>query len=380
MKNVLIAHQSSIPHYRVPFYNALTKLKPNNWRFEVVFDPGELSNPKFFKEKVDPAEFDFPTYRVRTYQYSILSTPISYQTFVSHARKFDLLILENAVNNLTYPLSHCHKFNGKKIVYWGHGKDRSYSESSFIKETSEFTKLFLVRNSDGFFAYTSGVREYLLSNGIPGEKIFVLNNTIDIIKQRSCLEKFIPQREIIREEFNLQDKKVLLFVGRFTENKRIDFIIESFTHLNQLNNNYHLLMVGSGGEKYQSKIIQSSHISYLGTVTDLEKLAPIYIMSDLFVFPGSVGLGPLQALCYDLPVITIHSDHHMPEIEYLTSSNSVLMDKHTGPEEFAHEINSIFNNGSLEQLKSSTWSSIQHLTIENMATNFIDGVNTILEL
>ena len=43
MKQVLIAHQSTIPHYRVPFYNSLNTLKPDEWRFEVVFDPDEVA-------------------------------------------------------------------------------------------------------------------------------------------------------------------------------------------------------------------------------------------------------------------------------------------------------------------------------------------------
>ncbi|GAH12915.1 unnamed protein product, partial [marine sediment metagenome] len=34
----------------------------------------------------------------------------------------------------------------------------------------------------------------------------------------------------------------------------------------------------------------------------------------------------------------------------------------------------------LKQLKSNAWPSIQHLTIEAMAKNFINGINAILEL
>lgn len=54
-------------------------------------------------------------------------------------------------------------------------------------------------------------------------------------------------------------------------------------------------------------------------------LAPLYAASDVFTFPGDVGLGPLQALCYDLPVITLESPTHMPEIIYLNKSNSIIL-------------------------------------------------------
>ena len=44
MKKVMIAHQSTIPHYRVPFYNMLNKMRPIDWQFEVVFDPNDIDS------------------------------------------------------------------------------------------------------------------------------------------------------------------------------------------------------------------------------------------------------------------------------------------------------------------------------------------------
>jgi hypothetical protein len=43
-------------------------------------------------------------------------------------------------------------------------------------------------------------------------------------------------------------------------------------------------------------------------------------------------------------------------------------------------IHTFLNDGrKQEQLRSSAWSSIEHLTIENMAKNFIQGINTVLQ-
>lgn len=184
---------------------------------------------------------------------------------------------------------------------------------------------------------------------------------------------------MIRHKMGLEGKKVLLFVGRFTKNKRIDFLLKAFDHLLNLAGDYHLIMVGSGSEEYKHKA--PPHITFFDAVTDMNILAPLYAASDVFTFPGDVGLGPLQALCYDLPVITLESPTHMPEIIYLNKSNSIILPFLSTPEDYARAIHKLFNDpDELRAFKSEYWPGIQHLTIEQMAKNFIAGVNTILNL
>jgi glycosyltransferase involved in cell wall biosynthesis len=117
----------------------------------------------------------------------------------------------------------------------------------------------------------------------------------------------------------------------------------------------------------------------MGAITDLDRLAPIYIASDVYVYPGLVGLGPLQAMCYDLPIITIDADSHKPEIEYLSLKNSIILPNSTNPEIYAQALINLFQDTDrLNKLKTGIWSSIKHLTIEEMARNFILGVNLAL--
>ena len=381
MKHVLIAHQSTIPHYRIPFYNTLERLRPPDWDFKVVFDPKEFLSPIFFREKLQPADFHFPIQEVNTIRSPLFGKSVCYQTFWRQISGLDLVILENAVNNLTYPLSHLHKLNGTRIVYWGHGQHRAIEKESRWKSLSELLKYFLVQYSDGFFAYTQGVANYLISQGIQPAKIFVLNNTIDILEQRAAYQLALPLRDVIRRKYHLEDKKVLLFVGRLHYKKRIDFLLRSFEILNKIDSRFHLMLIGIGGEAYQNQFQLLSNLSYLGSITSLEEIAPLFTASDLFIIPGLVGLAPLQAMCYDLPIVSINLPGHGPEIEYLSSSNSIILDSETTPEKFALAVHDLFcEPNRLEVLKSCVWPSIQHLTIENMAENFIRGVNYIFNI
>lgn len=377
MYNVLFAHQSTIPHYRVPFFNALERQRPSHWTFDVVFDHEELHNPTFFKEPLDHKTFHFSTLDVRTRQLKLSGKRVSYQTFWRPARKYDLLILENALNNLAYPLNHLHQLHGVKIAYWGHGFDHSVSRPTGWKSAAEIIKTNLTRRADGFFAYTKTVKNFLVKQGVVPQNIFVVNNTIDIIEQRNAFSQLSPQRQAIKEKLGVADKKVLLFVGRFTPNKRIGFLLEAFEQLVKQDPSYHLFLVGSGGEA--NVFDRFSNITYFGTIVSLDQLAPIYVASDCFTFPGSVGLGPLQALCYDLPVVTISSPTHMPEIEYLQKENAIILDEDATILDFAQTINNLFEqSGKLAHLHQSIWPSIQHLTVEAMANRFIEGINTLL--
>lgn len=376
-QRVLFAHQSTIPHYRVPFYNELERLRPKNWCFDVVFDLAELEEHRFFSEAIDIEAFNFPLLTVDTYSMQLRGKRVSYQSFWRRAANYDLMIVENAVNNLSYPLCQMHQLWGRKYAYWGHGRDHSLDQKSLPKEFTEKLKLVLAKRADGFFAYTAGVREYLLQQGLSPDKVFVVNNTIDIILQREHLEQWQSERSNIRQSLGLYNKKTLLFVGRFTANKRIDFLLDAFSLLREMNPAYHLLLVGSGGDRYDWS--RFPEVSYLGAIVEPDQLAQVYVASDLFSFPGAVGLGPLQALCYDLPVVTIDSNVQMPEIDYLNEDNSLVLPPTTTPKEYAKTIFDLFENQvKLQSLRQTVWPSIRHLTIEQMARNFIHGINTIL--
>ena len=378
-KEVLFAHQSAIPHYRIPFYNALERLRPAHWRFDVVFDPSEVTKHRFFHEPLDVNQFHFSTVNVNTYSFRLAGKIISYQTFWRKAGKYDLVIVENAVNNLTYPLCQLHRFHHTRVAYWGHGKDRSAEKPSSLKSLAEKLKIYLVHRSDGFFAYTQGVKTYLEKQGVPPDNIFVSYNTIDINEQRGYFTQWSAKKQEIKQEIGIFEKNVLLFVGRFTRNKRIGFLLESFSILRKMDPDFRLLFVGSGKELPKDNLPEN--VSWLGPIIDLNKLAPIYVASDVFVFPGAVGLGPLQAMCYDLPAITIDASNHMPEIEYLTPMNSIILETATTPAQYANTILSLFQeNTRLDALKASTWTSIQNLTVDQMARNFIMGINSILGL
>ncbi len=381
--NVLIAHQSTIPHYRISFYGAVAKLKPDWWDFRVAYD--RHSKHSVFTEFIDSSAIEFEVHLTRTIGMRFRKKSYVIQTFVFGARRYDLFVLENAINNLAYPLSHLYRLFGRKVIYWGLGHDVNVPDPKGFKRLIEKFKSWLVRHSDGFLAYTQGIKRYLVERPgqyLPEDKIFVLNNTIDIDHHRKAFAKLSGRREALRKDLGVESKIVLIYVGRLGPGKNLELLSEVFQLLWSRNPQYHLFVVGLGDRSPFAGLLEhcgEEGITFHGGVVEPEAVAALAIASDLYVFPGDVGLGPIQALCYDLPPIVVDGKIHGPEFEYLDHDNAVILPEGTKAEPFAKAIDDLLSDTKrLAALKQNAWPSIKHLTIENMAQNFVDAVSTTL--
>ncbi len=379
-QRVMIAHQSTIPHYRVNFFQAVERLRPAWWEFCVVYDPIEAQ--RTYQVASDAVSFHFPTLNYRTYAMSWGGKRLLFQTFPFSAKPYDLIVVGGALSNLAYPFSILWSLMGKKVAYWGHGRDVTASRQGRAKQVLDTFKLHLYRRAHGFFAYTHGVRDYLVANGLDGRHIFPLSNTIDINRQRRAFETHRPQRAVYRKRAGLEQSKVLLFVGRLNARKNLDFLIETFADLKRRDASYHFVIVGGGDVSIIDRLKAAcgeTSVSYHGIV-DERDIGYYYTMSDLFVFPGDVGLGPLQALCFDLVPAIIDSPTHSPEVEYLNHTNALIVPSGATPAAYADAMDHLLASpATLQGLRDRAWPSIQHLTIEQMAQHFIHGVNTILQ-
>jgi len=155
--------------------------------------------------------------------------------------------------------------------------------------------------ADAIICVSESVRGEVLKWYKPNpEKVFVVPNGVNT-------RLFSPFGSNLKKELQLEDSKVILFVGRLYQNKNVNLLIESLTYLPR---NFKLLVIGEGHNKeeliklsynlkVQKRIIFKGFIPYL-------KLSNYYRTADIFVLLSTLEGFPkviLEALASGLPVI-----------------------------------------------------------------------------
>lgn len=150
---------------------------------------------------------------------------------------------------------------------------------------------------------------------IPKSKIKVLYNAVDMEQ----FEANCKNRLQIRRKFSIKEKdKVVLFVGRLSEEKGIDKL---FKAVKLLNNNVKILVVGSylHGSKEKDKYVEyikklanelENKVIFTGFISQKE-VNRIYNAADVAVLPSMwdepAGLTMVEAMASGVPVITTNS-------------------------------------------------------------------------
>ena len=371
-KRILIAHQSAIPHYRIDFYNLLNMKLSKNYQIHIVFD--DKNQKKYFLENLSIKDFNFNVLLTKTMSFRLFNKIFSIQSFIFSLKNYDIVIIEDAINNLSYLFCHLLRpIYNYKIYKWGHGRDCSILRPGFIKKNIEKFKLNLIKRSDGYLAYTKGVKKYLVEKNINSEKIFVLNNTIDIVQNRKLIKAEIDL-EKIKNQLNIKANNVLLYVGRIDKRKNFTLITNALVELKRKLDDFIVIVIGDGDRKLIIDMIDrvgKNYVKYKKSIIDKNILSKYYAISDLYLFPGDVGLGPLTSISFNLIPIIIDSETHNPEVEYLNYNNSIILNKNICFKEYADSIlENLLNKDLIEEKKNKSWDTIKHLTLTSMVNNF----------
>ena len=165
----------------------------------------------------------------------------------------------------------------------------------------------LTRGTKRCIAYGTKSKEYLLSIGIPENRIGISHNT-------TLPPDAIGQFEI-REKHNLpREKKIVFCMARLVERKGLDILIDAVAELNKKHNDFMLIIGGDGPLKEalenQIKDLALNNVYLLGRISsDVKSL--YYRQADLSVISSKIvggviegwGLVVNEALFNDCPVV-----------------------------------------------------------------------------
>lgn len=195
-----------------------------------------------------------------------------------------------------------------------------------LKYGKSIVKKFIIRGSklyvkryDGIIAPTDKTRHALLSYGVTND-IFVVPTGIDL-NQFHRFPKADPQVKEILDTYNLTDKdKIILSLGRVSEEKSIHTIINQMPKLLQKIPNAKLLIVGDGPYRHKlEKLIQildiKEHVIFTGQIP-FEKVSLFYSIADVFVSASKTetqGLTIMEAMASKVPVV-VYDDLNVKDI------------------------------------------------------------------
>ena len=174
--------------------------------------------------------------------------------------------------------------------------------------------------------------------------------------------------------FNLNGKKVVLFLGRITLHKGPDYFLRVAKKVLNKNKDVIFIVSGSGDMEYQI-IEQAAHLDIADNVLFTgflrgEQLKKIYKMANLYIMPSvsePFGITPLESLASKTPVI-ISRQSGISEI-----LNNCLKVDFWDTDEMANKILVVLENKELEEcLADNGFTEIDKFNWDNVAEKIIE--------
>ncbi len=152
---------------------------------------------------------------------------------------------------------------------------------------------------DDFIAISDFIRELLLKNGVPEERIHRIPNVISIKDSGTVGES--------GNEYPLDlEGPIVTYVGTLNRIKGVDLLMDVFNGIGMGK----LVIVGDGPERERLENIAGSRVKFLGRVK-YKYMPSIYRQSDIVVLPSRwpepLSRVLIEALCFSKPLIATDS-------------------------------------------------------------------------
>ena len=372
MQQVTIIYRN-IPQYRIEFYNLLREgLRKKNIELQLIYG----DNP--FKGRHDNVHCEWATFK-KNCTLSLGSIYLIWQPCIKEVKKSDLVIVEQANKLLfNYYLMLRKLIWNKKFAFWGHGLNLQIPKASLFNRF----KLTYINRASWWFAYTKGISDFLVKQGVDEHNITIVQNAIDT-KAMNELYHSIPDKEVedLRKSYNIgQNEKVLIYCGALSKEKNISFLLDAAIKLKLQGHDFRLFIIGDGplNKQVQKAATDYPWIKNTGPKFGREK-ALYFRMADLFLLPGAMGLAILDSFAFETPIVTINYQFHGPEFEYIENDiNAIIADNDI--DDYAAKVNCLLTNpDKITKLKAAARQMIDKYNIQRMVDNFIGGIEKALK-
>jgi len=363
-----------LPDYRVAFYHGLREyLLQRNIELELIHGPTNGYGLNGTTEDAVPW-----AKCVNHWSATIGGIEVCWQPYSPYIRDVDLVIVEQANRLLlNYWLIARRPFCRQKIAFWGHGRDLQTSPRTV---RNAWKRLF-VTHVDWWFAYTEQVKEELVKCAFPAERITNVQNAIDtaaLLRAKSEISD--QQLNRLKQHLGLGVGPIGIYCGRIYKEKRIEFLLETCRRVREQIPSFELIVIGSGEET--SKVISAARngqwLHYVGPRYGDERV-PYFLLADVFLMPGLVGLAVLDSFALEVPMVTTKFPFHSPEVVYLRNNENGLVTENRIDDYVAGICELLADPDRLARVKSGCRKAASIYTMQTMVENFGGGIVSCLE-
>ena len=284
MTKVLII-TNKMMHYRVPIFNLLAR----KCDLTVAYSEGDL--PK-------DISFDF----------KILKLPIwtFFGRWVVHkaniaalAGKYDVVIPMMNITWLTCTILPFLPFRRFKVVPWGIGVSASYNKRFDADRRLDFFRKMLYKASDAVIFYSRYPIGRFSAKGVPKEKLFSANNTVEVEESAS----------------DDMDKDSLLFIGSVVEYKGLGRLLRAYKKVCEDGVPLPVLNIVGTGKDFENtkKWIEQNALSdkiYMrGAIYSVREKAGYFRRALALFSPNQAGLAVQEGMGYGVPMVTDNNSY-----------------------------------------------------------------------
>jgi len=267
----------------------------------------------------------------------------------------------------------------KPLIFTHHTQYEKYTH--YIPFEQEITKKFTrwivndyANKCDCVIAPSESIKKMLLKQGI--------KSRIEIVPTGINLDVFEnPNREIIRKRYDFGlEQKLLLYAGRISKEKNLEFLIKSFKLILNKKPNTYLMLVGRSAKKgYLINLIKKLHLeTKVFLVGHSNAVQNYYGAADLLVFSSTTetqGLVLVEAMAAGTPVVAVDS----PGVRDVVNGKNGLMVKES-IREFSENVIRVLDDSKLrEKMSQNARKTAANYSISKMSKRILQVYNSVLK-
>jgi glycosyltransferase involved in cell wall biosynthesis len=146
---------------------------------------------------------------------------------------------------------------------------------------------YIYRHADAIVVYGEHVKRYLLTEGVPEERVFVAAHAV----QNSEYNRRVSdaERSALRRKLNIEaGQKIVLYLGRLEVAKGLSYLIEAFASLRR--EDTVLILAGSGSDRTRLELLAhergvADRTRFPGYIAP-DKTVPYYALAWVYVLPS----------------------------------------------------------------------------------------------